>query len=147
MKRLLIVLFILAFALPSFADEWDKQVIFFSLGDTIAAATSTSGIVRFPQIGKIDTIYVTDQAGVASAATDFLTLTCYLNGAAYGSMVTNGAVATGVTLVANTPKLFTPTAKLIAAGDVLQFRLTKDGAGTATDGLGVSVSFFNTSSR
>jgi len=124
------------------ANEWDKNVINFSIGTTLAASETVSDIVRIPQSAKIDKIYITDQAGVAKDATDTAIVTMYLNGSAYGNITSADAA-----LVANTPLLLTPTAVNLVAGDIIQFRLTKGGAGKATAGMGVSVSCFNTTSR
>lgn len=124
------------------ANEWDKNVINFSLGTTLAASETVSDIVRVPQDAKIDKIYVTDQAGVAKDATDTAIVTMYLNGSAYGHITSADAA-----LVANTPLALTPTAVNLVAGDIIQFRLTKGASGKATAGLGVSVSYFNTTSR
>ena len=124
------------------ANEWDKNVINFIIGTTLAASETVSDIVRIPQSAKIDKIYITDQAGVAKDATDTAIVTMYLNGSAYGNITSADAA-----LVANTPLLLTPTAVNLVAGDIIQFRLTKGGSGKATAGMGVSVSYFNTTSR
>jgi len=143
MNRILLTIVLLAVLItPSYANEWDKMVIPFNLGDTGAATTTESGIFRIPQSAKIDTIYVTDRSGFASSTTDYIQVVCYLNGSAYGTFTSS---ATPV--VANTPLLLTPTAKLLVEGDVLQFRLVKQGSGQATTDMGVTVSYFNTTSR
>lgn len=144
-KRLFIVaLLALALAVPSFAqsNESDPTILTFDIGTTtIAASGAESGVFRIPKVAKIDSIYVTDLSGVTANSTDYIEVKFYRNNVAYGTM-TSSATA----MVAVTPRALTPTAAYLAAGDVIQFKLTKAGAGQVTTNLGVTMTIHHTSS-
>lgn len=137
------------FAPFAFAGEWDKNFVALQLGDNtvIAASATNTGIYRVPQDAQIDRIYLTSASAVASDASNYVTLTFYLNNSSYGTLTTCGTTAGAVSLVATTPSRLTPTGVNLTAGDIIQFKLTKGGSGAAMTDPGVTLSYFNTTSR
>jgi hypothetical protein len=134
---------------PAWADEWNKMVVPLKLGTTTAGTAASSGVYRVPQSAKIDSIYLTDQSGIASDATDYDTVVVYKSGGSIATWTSNGVISTATTLVAITPKAMTVGTGLgnLDAGDVLQARLTKAGSGKASTGMGLTITYFNTTSR
>ena len=143
MKRYIPIIMIVALmaffgSMLSADNQRDVGLLMFNLGTTEATGTAVTGVFRVPQACKIDSIPIVDQACITLSATDTATVTFYRNGSAYGAYVTSSGA-----LAANTPVSLTPTASVLAAGDVLQFRLTKSATGKATAGLGVSIAYHN----
>ena len=151
MNKILVVLAIVAvyftFSLAPITNvdaapaQMNQMVIPFNIGSTDAASTTNSLVVRVPLSCKIATIYVTNEATIATSATDKVVVTLFKNGSSYGAIDN-----TTVPFTALTPVALTPTAVKLAAGDVLQFKVTKTASGKATTSMGISVALFNTSS-
>lgn len=144
MNKIIAILFALMISVASFAgiNEQNPETVFFNVGTSIASEGAVSNCFRVDRASTIESIYIVDQAGIATDATDTVTITLYLNNSAYGNFVTSTAAIT-----ANTGKLLTPTATKLAAGDVLQIRVTKGGAGKATTAMGVTLSMRRSNSN
>lgn len=106
------------------------------IGTTIAASATNTGVYRLPREGTIESLYVTNDAAVASDASHYMTVTLYKNGAANGSFTT---LLTG--LASGTPRKLTPTTLTFSAGDVFQAKVTKTGNGAATTDMGIVLSY------
>ncbi len=143
MKRIIALVLLALVITPSvFAAEWSKMIVPFTLGTTIAASETNSAVFRIPQAAKIESIYLTDRLGAASSTTDYLEVKFYLNDSAYGTFTSSGT-----TIVAVTPIAITPTASVLAAGDVVQFKLTKTGSGAITTDMGITMTIYGSTSE
>lgn len=144
MNKMIAVLFALLLTVTSFAgiNEQNPETVFFNIGTSIASGGAVSNCFRVDRASTIESIYIVDQSGIATDATDTAIITLYLNNSAYGNYNTSSGAIT-----ANTGKALTPTAAKLAAGDVLQIRLTKGGAGKATTAMGVTLSMRRSNSN
>lgn len=142
MNKIIIVLLALVvmFTAPVQADwnQNDEKMLNFNIGSTDAGVAASSNIFRVPMAGKISTIYMTDESGIATDPSDYVTITLYLNNVAYGHYHTSDGAFTAVV-----PKALTPTALVLAAGDILQIKVTKVGSGKATVNFGVTIAYHN----
>lgn len=146
MKTMRIVALVLFFSFLiapfAFAAEWEKMIVPFALGTTDAGSATSSSIFRVPVQSKIESIYITSGTGAVANSSNYMVVTFYLNNAACGAFTSSSTA-----LVANTPAAITPTGDKLAAGDTLQFKLTKVGTGTPTTDLGVTMTLFGSTSE
>jgi cold shock CspA family protein len=119
-------------------NQQDINMVNFQIGTTAAGAAVNSNIFRVPQNAVIDSVYITDLGGCASSETDTAIVTMFLNNGAYGFFTTASSA-----IVAVTPKALTPTGVVLAAGDIVQFKLTKGASGQATTNMGVTIAYHN----
>lgn len=120
-------------------NQLDVNIIAANIGTTAAGTSANSPLYRIPQAAKISSIYITDLSGVASDATDYVTVSMFLNNATYGTFTSSDTA-----IVAVTPIALTPTGTALAAGDIVQFKLVKVASGKATTNMGVTVAYHNT---
>lgn len=145
MKSVVLVLALLSLltVVPGFSAEndYNPQILAFPIGTTNAGSSAASIVTAvLPANITITSVYVVDRGGVATDATDTVTIDLLDDGDVKSTYVTSTAA-----LVAATPKAMTITAAnaRIAKSSVVTARCTKGGSGQATTDLLLVITYFN----